>query len=37
MMGQGLLLGIVLSRHYSGRWRLSGVCEAPGLGYLVES
>jgi hypothetical protein len=27
----------VLSHRCSGRWRLSGGCEAPGLGYLVES
>jgi hypothetical protein len=34
--GQGLLPDIVLFHHYSGRWHLSGRCEAPGLGYLVE-
>jgi hypothetical protein len=34
--GQGLLLGVVLSCHCSGRWRLFRGCEAPGLGYLVE-
>jgi hypothetical protein len=32
-----VLPGVVLSCHYSGRWRLSGGCEATGLGYLVES
>jgi hypothetical protein len=36
MRGQGLLAGDVLSHHYSGRWRLFGGCESPGLGYLVE-
>jgi lipid-binding SYLF domain-containing protein len=34
--GQVLLPGVVLSRHYSGWWCLSGGCEALGLVYLVE-
>jgi hypothetical protein len=36
MRGQGLLLGAVLSHHYSGWWHLSGGCDALRLGYLVE-
>jgi hypothetical protein len=37
MRGQGLLRGTILSHHCSGRWRLSGDVNPPGLGYLVES
>jgi hypothetical protein len=29
--GHGLLLGIVLSCHYSGWWHLFGGCEAPSM------
>jgi hypothetical protein len=34
--GQGLLPGVVLSRHYSGAVAPFNGCEAPRLGYLVE-
>jgi hypothetical protein len=35
--GHGLLLGIVLFCHCSGRCRLLGYVNPPGLRYLVES
>jgi hypothetical protein len=34
--GQGLLLAIVLSCHYSERWRLSGDVKPPKHRYLME-
>jgi hypothetical protein len=34
-MREGLLLGVILSHHCSGRWRLSGDLKPPRLGYLV--
>jgi hypothetical protein len=35
--GQGLLLGVVFSCRYSGRWHLSRDVKPPGSRYLMDS